>query len=318
MPPRIVVTRCLPSATHALLRARFDAELNLSDRRYPPDELLARCAGKDGLLCTPGDDLSRRTIERLPASIKIIATFSVGFDHIDVPTARGRGIAVTNTPDVLTDATADLTMLLLLGACRRATEGQALLRTGGWVGLAPTQLLGRSLAGKRLGIVGMGRIGRAVARRARPFGLAIHYHARAPVAEAGVDAVFHAQLEALLRVADVLSLHVPLTEATRRLLDASRIALLPDGAVVVNSARGGLVDDEALVAALRSGRVSAAGLDVFDGEPGVHPGYLAQPNTFLLPHLGSATVEAREAMGAKAVENLSAFFAGRPLLDPVG
>jgi lactate dehydrogenase-like 2-hydroxyacid dehydrogenase len=318
MPPRILVTRRLPEATHAALRAQFDAELNLVDRKYPADELVARCAEKDGLLCTVGDDVSRATIERLPASIRVIATFSVGYDHVDVPAARARGIAVTNTPDVLTDATADTTMLLLLGASRRATEGQALVRSAMWTGWTPTQLMGWGLAGKRLGIVGMGRIGRAMARRARPFGLAIHYHDRAPVPDAGLDAVFHPQLESLLAAADVLSLHAPLAGDTRKLLDAARIALLPDGAIVVNSARGGLVDDEALLAALRSGKVAAAGLDVYDGEPHVHPGYLAQPNTFLLPHLGSATIETREAMGRKALENLVAFFAGRPPPDSVG
>jgi lactate dehydrogenase-like 2-hydroxyacid dehydrogenase len=318
MPPRILVTRRLPEATHAALRARFDAALDPDDRRYGTDELVALCAGRDGLVCAPGNDLSRATLERLPASIRVIATFSVGLDHIDVAAARARGIAVANTPDVLTDATADLAMLLLLGATRRATEGQALLRSGGWKGLALTELLGRGLAGKRLGIVGMGRIGRAVARRARPFGLAIHYHSRAAVPEAGADATYHPRLEALLAVADVLSLHAPLTASTRGLLDARRIALLPDGAVVVNSARGALVDDEALLAALRSGKVAAAGLDVYDGEPRVHPGYLSLPNTFLLPHLGSATVETREAMGAKVVENLAAFFEGRPMPDAVG
>ncbi len=317
MKPRILVTRRLPEATHLELRDRFDVELNPDDRRYGPDELVARCAGKDGVLCTVGDDLTRATIERLPPSVRILATFSVGYDHLDVAAAREREIAVTNTPDVLTEATADLTVLLMLGASRRATEGQELIRSGGWTGWTPTQLMGWGLSGKRLGIVGMGRIGRAVARRARMFGLTIHYHDRKPVAEAGADAVFHPSLEALLAVSDVLSLHAPLNKETRHLLDEERIALLPDGAIVVNSARGGLVDDEALVVALQSGKVATAGLDVYDGEPRVHPGYVASPRTFLLPHLGSATVGTREAMGARAIENLVAFFEGRPPPDAV-
>ncbi len=225
---------------------------------------------------------------------------------------------MSNTPEVLTDATAEIALLLLLGAARRAYEGQEMLRSGGWTGWGPTQLMGRQLSGKRLGVVGMGRIGQAMARRARGFGVEIHYtdQRRLPP-EKEEGAIFHPSVDALLPMSELLSLHAPSTPETRHLLDARRLALLPRGAIVVNTARGDLVDDEALIAALRSGQVGAAGLDVFQGEPALHPGYRSLPNTFLLPHMGSATIETREAMGFRALDNVDAVLSGRPAPDRV-
>ncbi|MFQ3623340.1 MAG: D-glycerate dehydrogenase, partial [Acetobacteraceae bacterium] len=258
------------------------------------------------------------TIARLPPGVRIIATFSAGVDHIDLEAARARGIVVTNTPDVLTEATAELTMGLILAAARRFGEGERLVRSGGWRGWTPTQLLGLQVSGKRLGILGMGRIGRALARMARGFRLEVHYHNRTrldPALEEG--ATYHAEPEAMLPRIDILALTAPGGAALRRWLNAERIALLPRGAVVVNTGRGALVDDEALIAALRTGHVAFAGLDVYDGEPNLDPGYLDCPNAVLLPHLGSATEETRNRMGFRALDNLDAFFAGKAPPDRV-
>jgi lactate dehydrogenase-like 2-hydroxyacid dehydrogenase len=253
-------------------------------------------------------------IRRFPDRLRAIATFSVGYEHIDIKAAKERGIAVGNTPDVLTDATADIALLLMLGAARGAFLGERAVREATWGAWAPTGMLGVHMTGKRLGIYGMGRIGLAVAKRARAFDMKIHYHNRSrltPEQEQG--AVFHARAEDMLPHCDFLSLNAPATAETTGFLNAARIKLLPDGAVVVNTARGPLVDDEALIAALKSGKLFAAGLDVFTGEPAVNPAYRPVPNTFLLPHLGSATTETRVAMGMKAVDNLDAFFAGKPM-----
>lgn len=310
--PLLLVTRKLPDAVEARARRDYRAGLNPTDA--PPDgaELIAKAQGCHGILCTITDRLDGAAIARLPASVRILATFSAGYEHIDLAAARARAIAVTNTPEVLTEATADVALLLILGAARRASEGERLIRANGWTGWTPTQLLGIHVAGKRLGVLGMGRIGRAVAARARACGMVVHYHDQArlpPELEEG--AVFHATPEALLAVSDILTIHCPLTAATRHFVDERRIGLLPAGAVVVNTARGAIVKDDDLIAALKTGRVAAAGLDVFDGEPNLNPGYRALANTFLLPHLGSATRETREAMGFRALDNLDAFFAGR-------
>ncbi len=311
--PAILVTRRLPFRVEAALAEAFTVTLNETDVPLSPEALLAAMQGKAGLVPTVGDRLSADVIAELPESVRIIATFSVGTDHIDLAAAKARGICVTNTPGVLTDATADLTILLILAATRRAGEGERLVRAGRWTGWAPTQLLGVGLAGKRLGILGMGRIGRAVAARARPFGLEIHYHNRRPLPpDQALGAVYHPHLDDLLAHSDILSLHCPATEETRGLLTAERIARLPRGAVVINTARGDLVDDDALIAALRSGHLFAAGLDVFAGEPHVNPGYMTLENVVLLPHLGSATQETREAMGFCVRDNLVAFFQGHP------
>ena len=291
---------------------------NPEDRPLSDDALVERSADAEAILCCVTDRFSRELLLRLGPKLRVLASVSVGTDHIDLSAARERGLRVTNTPDVVTEATSDIALLLLLGAARRASEGEALVRSGGWTGWAPTQLLGRGFAGKRLGIVGMGRIGRALAERVRPLGVEIHYcnRTRLPVAlEQGAH--FHGTLESLLAVSDFLSLHAPASADTRRMMNSLTLGLLPRGAVLVNSARGDLVDDEALLSALKSGHLFAAGLDVYTGEPALHPGYRALPNVFLLPHLGTATLETRTAMGFRALDNVDAVLGGAEPPDAV-
>ena len=306
--PRVLATRHFPPDVEARLAANFDAVLNAEDRLYDGPALIKATAGCDGIMCAAGDPLTAETIGGLPASVRLIATFSVGYEHVDVAAAAKRGILVSNTPDVLTDATADITLLCLLGAARRTHEGTTMLRTHNWVGWTPTQLMGVHVTGKRLGILGMGRIGQAVAERARAFRMQIHYSNRSRLpADLEKGATFHANPDDMLPHSDFLSINAPMTAATRKWVNAERITKLPKGAIVVNTARGGVVDDEALIAALKSGRLAAAGIDVFDGEPKIHQGYYDLANAFLLPHMGSATVETRNAMGFKALDNLEAF-----------
>jgi lactate dehydrogenase-like 2-hydroxyacid dehydrogenase len=310
--PAILVTRKLPDAVTARLSQDYRPTLNPEDRRYGGSELVAAAAGHDALLISPTERMTAETIAALPPSIRAAATFSVGFEHIDLQAAKARGLIVTNTPDVLTDATADTAMLLILGAARRGSEGERMVREDRWTGLGLTEMLGRDVTRKRLGILGMGRIGRALAKRARGFDMTVHYSNRKrlpPDLELG--ATFHADPEAMLAHCDVLSINCPASAETHHFLNAARIAKLPDGAIVVNSARGTIVDDEALIAALRSGKLFAAGLDVYENEPRIHPDYRTLPNAFLLPHLGSATVETRNAMGFKCLDNLDAIFVGR-------
>jgi len=309
---KLVVARKLPAAVEARIAESYAATLNDGDALLAPDEIVARCDGDDALLVTPTEQCTADLIARLPQTVRIIATFSVGYDHVDVAAASARDIAVTNTPDVLTDATADVAMLLLLGAARGAGWGERMIRSASWGAWAPTGPLGIDVTGKRLGILGMGRIGRAVARRARAFDMEIHYHNRSRLPAAlEQGARFHDSPESLFAVSEFLSINCASTAETRGLIDARRIAALPDGAVVVNTARGDIVDDDALIAALRSGKLFAAGLDVYRGEPDIDPRYRTLENTFLLPHLGSATAETREAMGMRALDNLDVFFAGR-------
>ena len=308
----LLVTRHLPPAVEARAAHDYDARLNSADAPRTPADILRLAEGAAAILCAPGDRMDAGIIGQLPAGVKVIATFSVGYDHIDVAAARARNISVCNTPDVLSVATAELAMLLILATARRAGEGERMIRAGRWAGWAPTQLLGTQVSGRRLGIFGFGRIGRELARMARGFGMTIHYRDQArlpPELEAG--AMFHDSDDAFLWECEVLSLHAPGGEGTRKWLNAERIARLPRGAVVVNAARGSLVDDEALIAALRSGQVGYAGLDVYDGEPKIHPGYLALENVVLLPHLGSATTETRDAMGFLALDGIAAVLAGR-------
>ncbi|MBT6119784.1 MAG: D-glycerate dehydrogenase [Rhodospirillaceae bacterium] len=316
--PRILVTRKITDPAEARLEALFDARFNPKDRTYSGDELVALAEGRDGLLVAAGDPLNAKVIGALPDSVRIIATLSVGHEHIDLDAARARGIPVTTTPGGLDNATAEMAMMLILCAARRANEGFRLVREDRWTGWTPTMMLGTEVTGKRLGIVGMGRIGQALARMARGFSMEIHYHNRsrlAPEAESG--ATYHRDPDSLLEVSDFLSLNCPLTPQTTGFLNVERIAKLPDRAVVVNTARGGVVEDTALIAALRSGKLAAAGLDVFTGEPKIDPAYRALDNVFVMPHLGSATREARDAMGFKCAENLLAFFEGREPPDRV-
>ena len=315
---KILVTRRMPPNVEARVARDYQATLNADDRTMSSAELIDAAEGHDGIVCCSTEKFTADVIGALPECVKILATFSVGYEHIDIDAAGKRGLKVTNTPDVLTDATADITLLCLLAAARRGAEGDRLVRDGKWQGWYTTMMLGTHMSGKRLGIFGMGRIGRAVAQRGRGFGMSIHYHNRSRLSEElEQGATFHETPESLLAVSDFFSINAPSSAQTRKFLNAERLALLPDGAVVANTARGNMVDDEALIAALKSGKVAAAGLDVFDGEPQIHPGYRSLDNVFLLPHLGSATHETRDAMGFCCLDNLDAFFAGRPCPTPL-
>lgn len=309
---RLLVTRRLPAPVEARLSTHFDAKLNADDTPYSPENLIAEASGFDGLLVTPADKITAALINALPASIRIIATFSVGFDHIDLAAAKARGIIVTNTPDVLTDATADIALLLMLGAARGASWGERMVREAQWSSWSPTKPLGLDVSGKRLGILGMGRIGQATAKRARAFGMQIHYFSRKPVAsEDALGAIYHETPLALAPHSDFLSIHCASTPETRGLVNAELLARLPKPAVLVNTARGDIVDDDALITALTTGTLAAAGLDVYRNEPNIDPRYRTLTNAFLLPHLGSATRDTRIAMGMRAADNLEAFFGGK-------
>jgi len=318
MKPVVLVTRKLPEAVEDRLRRDYQPRLNPDDRLYSRDALIEAAAGADAIIPCHTERFSAEVIAQLPASVRIIANFSVGYDHVDVEAAKGRGLVVTNTPEVLSDATAELTILLMLGAARRAGEGERLVRTRTWRDWSPSFMVGTQVSGKRLGIVGLGRVGRVTARRARGFDMEIHYHdvqRLPPALEAG--AIYHPTPEDLMPHCDFLAFHCVATPQTRKMLNSSRIALLPPGAIVVNASRGAVIDDDALIVALRSGKVAAAGLDVYNNEPDIHPAYRELPNTFLMPHIGSATKETRDAMGFRALDNLDAFFAGREPKDRV-
>ena len=309
--PIVLVGRKLPDAVEARLARDYRPRLNPDDRLYTSDELIALAEGAAAILPCHTEHLTAEVIARLPDSVGAICNYSVGVDHVDLAAAKARGIVVTNTPDVLSDATAEIAILCMLGAARRAGEGERLVRGATWKDWSPSFMVGRQVTGKRLGVVGMGRVGQVVARRARGFDMEIHYHNRRRLdAAAEAGAVYHESLDSLLAVSDVLSLNCPATPESKGLLNAERIAKLPDGAIVVNTARGALVNDEDLIAALASGKLAAAGLDVYNNEPDIHPGYRELANTFLLPHIGSATLETRDAMGFRALDNMDAIFAG--------
>ena len=313
--PTVFVTRKLPNAVEDRLKRDYEARLNPNDRLYSRDEIVERARGAQAILPCHTEHFSADVVQRLPDEVKIIANFSVGYDHVDLAAARSKGIVVTNTPDVLSDATAELTMMLMIGAARRASEGEKLVRERLWKDWSPAFMVGTQVTGKRLGILGMGRVGQVVARRARGFDMQIHYHDLRPVP--GGTGVYHGVLDDMLPKCDFLSLHCNVTPATRGIIDARRLALLPDGAILINAARGALIDDDALVDALRSGKLRAAGIDAYNNEPNVDPRLTALPNTFLMPHVGSATRETRDAMGFRALDNLDAFFAGREPGDRV-
>ncbi len=316
----VAVTRRLPADVEAHLARDYAARLNVDDTPLDADGIVRACQGADVLLPTVTDRIDAALIARLPETVRLIANFGAGTDHIDRAAAAARGIPVTNTPDVLTDDTADLAMALILAAARRLGEGERLVRAGGWTGWTPTFMIGRRVTGQALGIVGMGRIGLALARRARGFGMAIHYHNRKRVpmmTEIDLAARYWDDLDAMLGEVDILSIHCPKTPETDKLFDAARLARLKPGAVLVNTARGGIVDEAALAAALASGRIAAAGLDVYAAEPRVHPDLVGRENVVLAPHLGSATGEGRVAMGERAIANIAAFAAGQKLPDLV-
>jgi len=309
--PVIWIPRRLSDATLERAQATYDCIINWDDTESTADRIVEMSARADGIIPCHSEHFTAQVAGRLNARLKIIANHSVGVDHCDLPALKARGIAVTNTPDVLSDATAEIAMLLMLGAARRAVEGDRIVRTGAWDFWSPGFMVGKQVTGARLGIIGMGRVGRAFAAKARGFGMEIHYHNRSrliPDQEQG--AVFHDTVDDLLGVADFLSLHCPATPETTGLMNAERFALLPDGAVVVNTARGALIDETALLAALSAGKLTAAGLDCYVREPGGNPGFAAHDNIFMLPHIGSATVQTRDAMGFRALDNLDAFFRG--------
>jgi lactate dehydrogenase-like 2-hydroxyacid dehydrogenase len=311
--PILVVTSRYPKEVEDRIERDFNARRNPNQSLFSQEQLLSASEGADALFITPADRLNAEFFQKVSATVKIVATFSVGFEHIDLEAAARRKIAIAYTPGVNSEATADIAMLLLLGASRRAYEAQELVRTGSWKPLSPDMLLGWQVGGKVLGILGMGRVGQAVARRARGFGMKIHYSNGSELpAEIAGDAVYHKDPSDLLRVSQFLSLHAPETPQTRHFLNAKTIGLLPPGAILVNTARGGLVVDDDLISALKSGRVAAAGLDVFEGEPKINPQYVSLKNTFLLPHIGSATIETRRAMGMLALDNIDAVLNGRP------
>jgi lactate dehydrogenase-like 2-hydroxyacid dehydrogenase len=315
--PRLLVTRRLPAEVEKRLSQSYKARLNADDHAMTREEILAAALDSDALLITPQDrSFATGIIGELPTSVRMIATFSVGYEHIDLKTAKARNIAVSNTPDVLTDATADIALLLILGAARGAVWGDSMVREDRWNSWSPTEPLGFDVSGQSLGILGMGRIGQAVARRAEAFGMTLHYHNRKPVTpELARGARYHARFEDMLPHCDFLSINCASTSETRSIVNRETIAKLPDGAIVVNSARGDIIDDDAIIEALSSGKLAAAGLDVFRNEPNIDPRYRKLPNVFLLPHLGSATRNTRIAMGMRAADNLDAFFAGKKPRD---
>ena len=318
--PTVLVTRKLPETVEARMRELFDVRLNVDDRPLGRDALASALADADVLVPTIVDNIDAALIESAGERLKLIANYGNGVDHIDLKAARARGILVTNTPGVLTDDAADMAMALILAVPRRVSEGERLVRSGRWPGWGPTAMLGRRVNGKALGILGMGRIGQAIAMRARAFGLSIHYHNRRrlpDVVERAVGAVWHPELDDMLTEIDILSINCPHNPSTHHLIDAGRLELLGRGGYLINIARGEIVDEAALIPALNQGVIAGAGLDVFEHEPAVDPRLLALDNVVLLPHMASATVEARHATGEKVVTNIRMWADGHRPPDQV-
>ena len=305
---KILVTRKLLRSNEEKLKSLYDVNLNLNDELYSQDKLIELSKGCDGILSALTDKLDEETINKLPDSVKILSNFAVGFGNIDLEAAKNRKIAVTNTPEVLTDATAEIGILLILGACRRAAEGIEGAKASNWKWSAD-YLIGKQLTGTRLGILGMGRIGQKIAHIARSLGMVIHYHNRSKLSDDKEQgAIYHDTLDGLLSVSDVLSVCCPASKETINLINKEALEKLPKGAVVTNVARGDIVDDDALIDALNRRKVYAVGLDVYKGEPNLNPGYIKHKTAFILPHLGSATKETRIAMANLAIDNLTEFF----------
>ena len=305
---KILITRRLLRSCEDKAKEIFEANFNLNDELYSQKKLIELSVGQDGILSSLTDKLDAETINQLSDTIKIISNFAVGFGNIDLEAAKKRGIAVTNTPDVLTDATAEIGMLLILGACRRAAEGIESAKEGGWKWSAD-YLIGKQLTGARLGILGMGRIGQKIAKVAKSLGMIIHYHNRSKLSEEKENgATYHDNLKDLLSVSDVLSVCCPASKETVDMINKDTIEYLPKGAIVTNVARGDIIEDEALIDALERRKVYAVGLDVYKNEPNLNPGYLKHKSAFILPHLGSATKETRTAMANLAIDNISEFF----------
>ena len=318
--PIVVVTRRLPDTIQARMKELFDARLNLDDGAFSREQLIEVVRTADVLVPTVTDRLDAGILSHAGPQLRLIASFGAGVDHIDLASARQRGILVTNTPDVLTEDTADMTMALILAVPRRLVEGERLVRTGRWTGWAPTFMLGHRIWGKRLGIIGMGRIGRAVARRAKGFGLSVHYHNRNRVhaeIEEELEATYWESLDQMLAHMDIISVNCPHTPATFHLLSARRLKLLRPHAYIVNTARGEVIDENALTRMLIAKEIAGAGLDVYEHEPAVNPKLVALDNVVLLPHLGSATVEGRVEMGEKVIINIKTFIDGHKPPDRV-
>ena len=305
---KILVTRKLLQSNEDRLKEMYDVNLNKNDELYSQSKLIELSQGCDGILSALTDKLDAETINKLPDTVKILSNFAVGFGNIDLDAAKKRNIAVTNTPEVLTDATAEIGILLILGACRRAAEGISGARASDWKWSAD-YLIGKQLTGTRLGILGMGRIGQKIAKVAKALGMVIHYHNRSELSsEKAQGAIYHNNLKSLMSVSDVLSVCCPASNETINLINKDTLEHLPQGAVVTNVARGDIVDDEALIDALNRRKVYAVGLDVYKGEPNLNPGYLKHKSAFILPHLGSATKETRTAMANLAIDNLEEFY----------
>lgn len=318
--PLVVVTRKLPDVIETRLMELFDTRLNLDDTPMSQAELVKAAQDADVLVPTVTDRIDAAVLSQAGENLRLIASFGTGVDHIDLATARTRGITITNTPGVLTEDTADMTMALILAVPRRLTEGERLLRSGSWTGWSPTSMLGHRIWGKRLGIVGMGRIGTAVARRARGFGLSVHYHNRRRVreeTERELEATYWDSLDQMLARMDIVSVNCPHTPATFHLLSARRLKLLRPHAYIVNTSRGEVIDENALARALESGAIAGAGLDVFEHEPAVNPKLLKLDNVVLMPHMGSATLEGRVDMGEKVIINIKTFADGHNPPDRV-
>lgn len=317
---KVVLTRRLPDAVETRMRELFDAELNLTDKPMDRDAMIAAVQKADVLVPTITDKIDAELINAAGEQLKLIANFGAGIDHIDVEAAVARKIIVSNTPGVLTEDTADIAMSLILSVSRRIVEGANVVTDGQYKGWTPTWMCGRKLYGKRLGIVGMGRIGQALARRAKAFGMQVHYHNRKPVPDMVAEelgATWWDDLDQMLSRMDVISLNCPATKDTHHLLSAQRLALLQPHAILINTARGELIDEEALAEAVKSRAIFGVGLDVFEREPVVHPGLIGHPNVVLLPHLGSATIEARQDMGDRVIANIMTFQNGHRPPDRV-
>ena len=314
--PTIWISRKLSDNTQARAARDYEVILNHDDVISSADDIVAMSAKVDAIVPCHSEIFDADVVARLADRVKIIANHSVGVDHCDLAAFKARGIIVTNTPDVLSDATAEIAMLLMLGAARRAPEGDQMVRSGNWKTWSPSFMVGTQVTGKRIGIVGMGRVGQVMAQRCRGFGMQVHYHNRSRLpADREHGAIFHPTIETLLPVSDFLSLHCPATPQTTGLMNAERLGLLPTGAIVINTARGALIVEKDLVAAIRSGHIAAAGLDCFVTEPGGNSAFADYPNIFMLPHIGSATRETRDAMGFRALDNLDAFFSGNQPRD---
>ncbi len=309
--PVLWITRRLSDATLERASRDYETTINHEDGVFTATEIIEMSHKVDAILPCHSEIFNADVAAQLSDRVKIIANHSVGVDHCDLPALKAQGITVTNTPDVLSDATAEIAMLLMLGAARRAVEGDTMVRTGAWGAWSPSFMVGKQVSGARIGIIGMGRVGQVMAQRARGFDMDVHYHNRSRLPEElEKGATYHKTVEGLLSNADFLSLHCPATPETTGLINKERLAHIPDGAILVNTARGALIDEDAFLDAIKSGKLSAAGLDCFQIEPGGNAAFSKHQNIFMLPHIGSATTQTRDAMGFRALDNLDTFFAG--------